>query len=32
MVYDGEIINSVVSMQGDRAVPTAWIVKWKKED
>ncbi len=27
MVYDGEIINSVVSMQGDRAVPTAWIVK-----
>lgn len=27
MVYDGEIISSVVSMQGDRAVPTAWIVK-----
>lgn len=27
MVYDGEIINNVVSMNGDRRVPTAWIVK-----
>ncbi len=27
MVYDGNIINNVVSMSGDRAVPTAWIVK-----
>ena len=27
MVYNGEIINSVVSLSGDRAVPTAWIVK-----
>lgn len=27
MVYDGEIISSVVSLQGDRTVPTAWIVK-----
>ncbi len=27
MVYDGEIINHVVSMLGDRRVPTAWIVK-----
>ncbi len=27
MVYNGQIINSVVSMRGDRTVPTAWIVK-----
>ncbi|MEG0177008.1 phosphodiester glycosidase family protein [Anaerorhabdus sp.] len=27
MVYDGQIINNVVSMNGDRRVPTAWIVK-----
>jgi exopolysaccharide biosynthesis protein len=27
MVYNGEIINSVVSLYGDRKVPTAWIVK-----
>lgn len=27
MVYKGEIINSVVSMNGDRSVPTAWLVK-----
>lgn len=27
MVYNGEIINSVVSMDGDRQVPTAWLVK-----
>lgn len=27
MYYDGAIINSVVSMNGDRAVPTAWLVK-----
>ena len=27
MVYDGAIINNVVSMLGDRRVPTAWIVK-----
>lgn len=27
MVYNGEIINSVVSMNGDRSVPTAWLVK-----
>lgn len=27
MVYNGEIINNVVSMNGDRRVPTAWIVK-----
>ncbi|MEG0240187.1 phosphodiester glycosidase family protein [Anaerorhabdus sp.] len=27
MVYEGEIINNVVSMNGDRRVPTAWIVK-----
>ena len=27
MVYNGEIINNVVSLQGDRTVPTAWIVK-----
>ena len=27
MVYDGNIINNVVSMSGDRAVTTAWIVK-----
>lgn len=27
MVYEGKIINSVVSMNGDRRVPTAWIVK-----
>lgn len=27
MVYNGEIINSVVSMNGDRQVPTAWLVK-----
>lgn len=27
MVYNNEIISSVVSLQGDRAVPTAWIVK-----
>lgn len=27
MVYQGEIINSIVSMRSDRTVPTAWIVK-----
>lgn len=27
MVYDGEIVNHVVSMNGDRKVPTAFIVK-----
>ena len=27
MVYNGEIINSVVSIRGDRTVPTAWIVR-----
>lgn len=27
MVYEGSIINSPVSMNGDRAIPTAWIVK-----
>ena len=27
MVYQGEIINSPVSMKGDRAIPTAWLVK-----
>lgn len=27
MVYKGEIINNIVSMRGDRTVPTAWIVK-----
>ncbi len=27
MVYNGEIINNIVSMRGDRTVPTAWIVK-----
>jgi bla regulator protein BlaR1 len=27
MVYNGEIINNVVSLQGDRTVPTAWLVK-----
>lgn len=27
MVYNGEIINNVVSMNGDRRVPTAFIVK-----
>ena len=27
MVYNGAIINNVVSMYGDRKVPTAWIVK-----
>lgn len=27
MVYDGEIINNIVSMRSDRTVPTAWIVK-----
>lgn len=27
MVYNGSIINSVVSMNGDRSVPTAWLVK-----
>ncbi|WP_417076329.1 phosphodiester glycosidase family protein [Holdemania filiformis] len=27
MVYDGQIINNVVSMNGDRKVPTAFIVK-----
>jgi len=27
MVYQGEIINSVVSIRGDRTVPTAWIVR-----
>lgn len=27
MVYDGKIINNVVSMNGDRKVPTAFIVK-----
>lgn len=26
-VYDGQIINNVVSMNGDRKVPTAFIVK-----
>ncbi len=27
MVYNGSIINSVVSLYGERTVPTAWIVK-----
>ena len=27
MVYNGKIINNVVSMRGDRTVPTAWIIK-----
>ncbi len=27
MVYDGKIINNIVSMRGDRTVPTAWLVK-----
>lgn len=27
MVYDGEILNSTVSIKGDRRVPTAFIVK-----
>lgn len=27
MVYQGEIINSPVSIKGDRAIPTAWLVK-----
>lgn len=27
MVYNGEIVNNVVSLYGDRTVPTAWIVK-----
>lgn len=27
MVYEDEIINNVVSIKGDRRVPTAWIVK-----
>lgn len=27
MVHEGQIINNVVSMLGDRRVPTAWIVK-----
>ena len=27
MVYGGEIINSVVSMNGERMLPTAWLVK-----
>ena len=27
MVYNGEIINSIVSMNSDRSVPTAWLVK-----
>lgn len=27
MVYEGNIINNVVSLYGERAVPTAWVVK-----
>ena len=27
MYYNGKIINNVVSMNGERLVPTAWIVK-----
>lgn len=27
MVYDGKIINNPVSLYGERAVPTAWVVK-----
>ena len=27
MYYNGEIINNVVSMNGERLVPTAWVVK-----
>lgn len=27
MVYNDKIINNIVSMYGDRSVPTAWIVK-----
>lgn len=27
MYYEGSIINSVVSMNGERSVPTAWVVK-----
>ena len=27
MVYEGQIINNVVSLYGERAVPTAWVVK-----
>lgn len=27
MVYEGKTINSVVSMNGERMVPTAWLVK-----
>lgn len=27
MVYENQIINSVVSLNGDRPVPTAWVVK-----
>ena len=27
MVYDGKIINHIVSMRSDRTVPTAWLVK-----
>ncbi len=27
MVYNGEIVNNVVSLNGDRNVPTAWLVQ-----
>lgn len=27
MYYEGEIVNNVVSMNGERLVPTAWVVK-----
>ena len=27
MYYDGAIVNNVVSMNGERLVPTAWVVK-----
>ena len=27
MYYDGNIVNNVVSMNGERLVPTAWVVK-----
>ena len=27
MVYDGETLNTTVSIKGDRRVPTAFIVK-----
>lgn len=27
MIYDGQIINNIVSINGDRSVPTAWLVK-----